>query len=164
MHAALLSEVFIAGMVVDGQIDLVLQVFRVVGKQAQRCKVHGDYRVKAAVILGPQRVHIGRKDLGRLGVAQQKRALAQAAQHMTQRRRAAQRVSVGPLMGQDQIVVMLAEKVRDFRRREHQSLSSSTMSALAGLAGLTTFGSRSISRMCAPYSMESSATNCSSGV
>ena len=49
--AALLSEVFIAGMVVDGQIDLVLQVLRVVGKQAQRCEVHGDYRVKAAVIL-----------------------------------------------------------------------------------------------------------------
>ena len=163
VDAAFLSEALIARMVVDGKIDPVLKALRVVGEQPQRREIDGDDRFIAVVLRRP----IGRDVIGiearDLGVRQQRRRFAHLPQHGAQRCGAAERVAVGAAVGQDQVAVMRAQKGGDLLDR-HSSSPSSTICSFAGFAGLTFVGSRSISRMCAPYSMESSAVNCSSGV
>ena len=163
MDAALPPEALIARVVVDGEIDLIIERLRVIGKQPERRNVDGNDRFIAVVLRCP----IGRDVIGiearDLGVRQQRRRFAHLPQHGTQRRGAAERVAVGAAVGQDQVAVMRAQKGGDLLDR-HSSSPSSTICSFAGFAGLTFVGSRSISKMCAPYSMESSAVNCSSGV
>ena len=162
-HAALASEVFIARVMVKGKINPLLELLGVVGKQPERREIDGDDRFIAVVLRRPVGCDVVGVKARDLGVRQQRRPLTHLAQHGTQRSGAAEGVPVGTAVCEDEIIVMRAQISGDFPDR-HSSSPSNTICSFAGFAGLTFVGSRSISRMCAPYSMESSAVNCSSGV
>ena len=163
MHTALFAKALVAWVMVDGEVDARFEHLGVVGEQAQRGEVDGDDRLIVKIVRDPILLDIGLEVLGRLAVIEDARGLTHLAQHGAQRRSAAERVAVGAAVGQDQVAVMRAQKGGDLLDR-HSSSPSSTICSFAGFAGFTTRTSRSISKMCAPYSMESSAMNCNSGV
>ena len=163
MHTALLAEALVARVMVDGEVDARFEHLGVVGEQAQRGEVDGDDRLIVKIVRDPILLDVLLEVLGRLAVIEDARGLAHLAQHGAQRRSAAERVAVRTAMGENEVLVVRAEVCRDFGNGH--SCSSSVFSvSFSGFAGFTTRGSRSISKMCAPYSMESSAMNCSSGV
>ena len=163
-----LGEELLGGVVVNGQVHPGEIFLGVVGEQPPGGDVHRHHRVRGKAVFGQKPLKIGGEQGGGLGVWQDEGPLAQLAQGAAQGSGAAHRVPVGAEMGQDEIAVVAAEKVGgglNGDRRAHGIHSSSRwMCSLAGLAGLTTLGSRSMSRMWAPWSMESSRTKVSSGV
>ena len=158
VHAALGRVVLVARVMVDGEIDARFEHLGVVREEAQRRKVDGNDRLIVKIVRHPVPLNIGGKMLGRLAVVENARMLSHRPQHGAQRRRAAEGVAVGAAVGEDEVLIVRAEVCRDFGNGH--SCSSSVFSvSFSGFAGFTTCGSRSISRMCAPYSMESSAMN-----
>ena len=163
MHTALFAEALVARVMVDGEVDARFEHLGIVGEQAQRGEVDGDDRLIVKIVRDPILLDVLLEVLGRLAVIEDARGLTHLAQHGAQRRSAAERVAVRTAMGENEVLVVRAEVCRDFGNGH--SCSSSVFSvSFSGFAGFTTRGSRSISKMCAPYSMESSAMNCSSGV
>ena len=150
---------------IDGQLDAVRVGGRVVRQQVQRRDVGGHYVLRRKALRHPVGGGAGRIGGGDLGVIQQVRRLSHVPQGLTQRGGAADGVAVGPHVRQDQHVVHAPQGCRRLPRGQsvpaHSRSSGSTMSALAGLAGFTWLRR---SRMCAPWAMESSMMNCSSGV
>ena len=149
---------------VDGQLDAAGVRSRVVRQQVQRRDVGGDDMRRRKVLRRPVGRGVRCIGVGDLRVIQQVRRLAHVPQRLTQRGGRADGVAVGAHVGQQQHVVHLPQPCRRLLYRQvpaHSRSSGSTMSALAGLAGFTWFRR---SRICAPWAMESSIKNCSSGV
>ena len=158
MHTALLAEALVARVMVDGEVDARFEHLGVVREEAQRRKVDGDDCLIVKIVRDPILLNIGGKMLGRLAVVEDARVLSHRPQHGAQRRRAAEGVAVGTAVGEDEILIVRAEICRDFGNGH--SCSSSVFSvSFSWFAGFTTRTSRSSSKMCAPYSMESSAIN-----
>ena len=134
-------------------------------EEAPGGNVHGHDEGGGEILRRPEAVHVDGVDAGHVGVFQEPRGLAQLPQGAAQSGGAAGGVPVGTAVGQDQDVVLPPQQGGGLLGGKSVHFSSSrTMCSLAGLAGLTTLGSRSISRMWAPCWMESSAMNWSSGV
>ena len=166
VQAGLRRKKRLGGVVVDGQINPPRQPgFSSPGEQAAGGDVHAHHRLRNIALRGQAALQIGGEQVGLLRVGTDPRRPAQGPQPLAQGGGAADGVPVGALVGEDQIVVMLPQKGGGLLHGHgaHSSPSSS-MWALAGLAGLTTSGLRSMLKMWAPVSMESSSTNCSSGV
>ena len=104
---------------VNGEGDLIPQrkLLRVEAQKAQRRDVHGkDRRVFRARIRDEplcKRSEFRRK----LPVFEHPRIFSERAQPEAQPRRAAERVAVRAAMGQDDIVVMRAQRLRHFKPR-----------------------------------------------
>ena len=150
--------------VVDGQADTALIGQRVVRQQIGRGDVHRHHALRHIALRRPQGRGVRLVGTGDLRIGQQIRSLAHAPQGAAQGGGAAHGVAVGTDVGQYQHLVQRPQEVRRLlygQAGAHSRSSGSTMSALAGLAGFTWFRR---SRMCAPWAMESSMKNCSSGV
>ena len=160
------GEKLLRGMVVDGQIDAPLQPgLTGVGEETDGGNVHADHLLGRIALRGQQALQIGGKKVGGPGLGTDIGGLAQAAKGAAQGGGAANSIAVGTAVGQDEELIPALEPGGGlFKGNGFHSSSSSTMWALAGLAGLTTVSSRSRERMWAPWSMESSSTNWSSGV
>ena len=135
---------------VDGQIHLVQIDLGVVGKEPPGGDVHRHHGVGHKGVGSQQPLQVGREERGGLGVGQNMGGLARLAQGQTEPGGAAHRVAIGPHVGQNEIVVMGAQKIRCLLWGHGIHSSSRWMCSLAGLAGLTMSGLRSISRMWAP--------------
>ena len=162
------GEKLLGGVVVDGQVHPGEIFPGVVGKQPTGGDVHRHHRVRHELIPGQQPLKIGGEEGGGLVVGQNIGRFAQLAQGPAQPGGTAHRVPVGAQVGQNEIAVVVTEKVGGGLNGDGSAhgihSSSRLMCSLAGLAGLTTLGLRSISRRGAPWSMESSRTKVSSGV
>lgn len=145
------------------RIDARFEHLGIVGEQAQRGEVDGNDRLIVKIVRDPILLDIGLEVLGRLAVIEDARVLPiwRSMAHSAAAQPSV--VAVRTAVGENEVLVVRAEVCRDFGNGH--SCSSSVFSvSFSGFAGFTTRGSRSISKMCAPYSMESSAMNCSSGV
>ena len=150
---------------VHRQPDAVKICLRSREKEAPGRDIHAHHKVRRKPLRGPELRHIYGVGLRHLRVAQQEGRPAQLPQGKAQRRRAAGGVAVRAAVGEDEEIVLVPQQGGGGLGRQPAHVSSSNMMcSLAGLAGFTTAGSRSISRMWAPCWMESSAMNCSSGV
>ena len=132
---------------VDGQVNAPHIGLSIGGQQPQGGHVHAHHRVRGVPLGGLHPLQIFLEQGGGVQAGEQPGGFAHLAQQVAQAHAAANGVSVRALVGQNEIVVVLGEKLSRFLVGHAQSPSSSTMWALAGLAGLTTLGSRSISRM-----------------
>ena len=128
--------------------------------------VHADHILRLKVLRGPEGRGVDLVAGRDIRVVEEPGGLAQLPQGGAQSGGTADGVAVRAAVGQDQDVVLPGQQRSCLPRRHRRAHASSprTMCSLAGLAGLTTSGLRSISKICAPCSMESSAMNCSSGV
>ena len=147
---------------VNGQIHpsgVGLGVFR---EQAYSGDVGGDDGVGNKTLrslVGPE---IGGGVPGQLRVGQEISRLAQGPQPRAQRGGAAHCVPVRAHVGQDQYMVDGLQKLCGLRDSQHPHSSVSCWALSRASSCCSTW--RSTSRMWAPCWMESSATNCSSGV
>ena len=164
LQAGLFCKELLGGVVVDGQVNALHIGLGIWGQQPQGGHVHAHHRVRGVLLGSLHPLQVLPEQGGGVQAGEQPSGFAHLAQQVAQAHAAANGVPVGALVGQNEIVVVLGEKLSRFLVSHAQSSSSSTMWALAGLAGLTTLGSRSISRMWAPWSMESSRSKMSSGV
>ena len=149
---------------VHRQADPVKIFLRGGEEQAPRRDIHRHHKFRRIPRRGPVRLQIAPVGRCDVRVVQHIGCLPDLTQHGAQPRRAAGGISVRAAVGQNQDVIMLPQQSGGFGYVAAHLPSSNMISALAGFAGLTTLGSRSISRIWAPCSMESSATNCSWGV
>ena len=157
-------EELLGAVVVDGQADVVFIRHRVLRQQIGRGDVHRHHALRHIALRRPQGRGVRLVGAGDLRIGQQIRSLAHAPQGAAQGGGAAHGVAVGTDVGQYQHLVQRPQEVCRLlygQAGAHSRSSGSTMSALAGLAGFTWFRR---SRMCAPWAMESSMKNCSSGV
>ena len=164
VQARLRCEKLLRAVVVDGQLNAAGISGGVVRQQVQRRDVGGHDVLRHEALRCPVGLGVGGVGVGDLRVIEEIRGFAHIPQSLTQRGGRADGVAVGAHMGQQQHVVHLPQPRRRLLHRQapvHSLSSGSTMSALAGLAGLTWFRR---SRICAPWAMESSMKNCSSGV
>ena len=165
VHTLVGPKALKGGVVVHRQINAVK--IRLCGreKEAPGRDVHAHHKRRREPLRGPQLRRVYGVGLRHLRVAQQEGRLAQPPQGEAQGRRTAGGVAVRAAVGEDEELVLVPQQGCGGLRRQLAHVSSSnTMLSLAGLAGFTTSGSRSISRIWAPCWMESSAMNWSSGV
>ena len=165
VHALVCPEALKGGVVVDGQADAVEVGLRLRVEQPPGGHVHRHHEAGLVPLRGPQVPDVGQVVVRGLRVAEHPGGLPQPAQGQAQAGGAAGGVPVGAAVGQNEETVPLPQQGGGGLYGQLAHVSSSRMiCSLAGLGGLTTSGSRSISRMWAPCWMESSARNWSSGV
>ncbi len=165
VHTLAGPEALKGGMVVDCQADLADVRLRRWEKEASGGNVHGYDEFRLEACPGPAGSGVNGIGLGDIRIFQQESGFAQLPQGEAEPHGTADGIAVRTAMGQDQDLVLLPQQGGGLLGcHGHHSSSSKLIWALAGLAGLTTSGLRSISRIWAPCSIESSAMNCSSGV
>ena len=95
---------------VDGQVNALPVGQGAVRQQAQRGDVHADHRVRDKPLRRSEPVQIACQQGGGVLIEQSIGGLAQLLQPAAQSSGAADGVAVGALVGQDQVVVMGAQK------------------------------------------------------
>ena len=110
---------------VNGQIHPVGIGQGIVGKESHGGNVRGDHMIRDEFFRGGIGGEIGGGGVGKTGIGQQVRRLAQGPQTGTQRRRAADRITVGPDVGENQNPVQGTQQVCRFQNTQHEPSSVS---------------------------------------
>ena len=109
---------------VNGQIHPVGIGQGIVRKESHGGNVRGDYMIRHELFRGGIGGEIGGGGVGKTGIGQQVRRLAQGPQTGTQRR-AADRITVGPDVGENQNPVQGTQQVCRFQNTQHEPSSVS---------------------------------------
>ena len=145
---------------VNGQIHPVGIGQGIVGKESHGGNVRGDHMIRDELRRSGIGGKVGSSGVGKAGIGQQVGRFAQGPETGAQRRCAAHGIPVGPDVGENQNPVQGTQQVCRFQNTQHEPSSVSPLPRDS--SSCSTF--RSTSRMWAPWAMESSAMNCSSGV
>ena len=157
------GEELLRWVVIDGEVDAPGIGLGILRQEGERGDVHAHDKRRLPALRRPVGRGVGRVRHGDLRVRQEVGLLADVAQRAAERGGGADRIAVRADVREQEHPVPAAQQRGGFcnvHAPPHFS-SGRTMSALAGFAGLTWL---SMSRMCAPWAMDSSRKNCSSGV